>query len=266
MMQAIRTLLGAVRRARFALWALALRGRLRLHGIRLVLDAPHGARWRTPPALEIDPRAGRGGTLTLRLGREVQLGRDTVLDVRSGRDSEVVLGDGVLLQAGTRFALYGGAVRIGEHSFVRDHVQLKVTGGELLLGPRVQLGREVNLDAVEGIRLDEHVGLAERTSIVDSDHGHDGSDAFFMDQPLKVGAVHIEPNVFVAANCVILRGTRIGPNAVVGAGALLRGGEAYEGGWLHAGIPARPVRRLAAAPAAGSDRAQQGSPAPWPTA
>jgi acetyltransferase-like isoleucine patch superfamily enzyme len=265
-MRAIRLLLTGVRRGRFALWALALRGRLRIHGVRLVLDAPHGARWYTLPALEIDPRAGRGGTLALRLGRDVQLGRDTVLDVRTGRDNEVVLGDGVLLQAGTRFALYGGAVRIGEHAFVRDHVQLKVTGGELVLGPRVQLGREVNLDAVDGIRLDEHVGLAERTSIVDSDHGHDGSDAFFMDQPLKVGAVHIEPNVFVAANCVILRGTRIGPNCVIGAGALLRGGEAYEGGWLYAGVPARPVRRLGEARPAGSIGREPGSPASWPTA
>ncbi|MBA3326740.1 MAG: acyltransferase, partial [Solirubrobacterales bacterium] len=218
-------------------------------GVVFALDAPHGARWGTLPALEVDPRAGRGGTLTLRFGRDVQLGRDTVLDVRTGRDNAVSLADGVLLQAGTRFALYGGTIHIGEHSFVRDHVQLKVSGGEIDLGPRVQLGREVNLDAARSIVLGEHAGLAERTSILDSDHGHDGSDAFFMDQALKVGPVRIGRNVFIAANVVVLRGARVGDNSVVGAGALLRG-EDYEGGWLYAGTPARAIRRLDGTPTA----------------
>ncbi len=244
----MRRIVGLVRLAQFSAWAAVLRVRLRLHGVALHLDAPHGARWQTPPALEIDPRAGRGGSVTLRLGRDVQLGRHTILDVRTGRDTELALADGVILQAGIRFALYGGTVRVGEHAMVRDHAQLKVTGGELLLGPRVQLGREVNLDAARSIILDEHVGLAERTSIVDSDHGHDGSDAFFMNQPIKIAPVHIAPNVFVAANCVILRGATVGPNAVIGAGALLRG-EDYEGGWLYAGVPARPVKRLDDRPA-----------------
>ncbi len=118
--------------------------------------------------------------------------------------------DGALLQARVRFALYGGAVRVGDDVFIRDHAQLKVTGGEILLGPRVQLGREVNLDAAQRISLDDQAGIAERTSILDSDHGHDGSDAFFMDQPLRVAPVHIGANTFVAANCSCCAARRSG--------------------------------------------------------
>lgn len=236
--------LGILRRARFALWLAMARARLARHGVRLDATVAGALRWQSLPALELDPRGGRGGTLSVRLGDDVQLGRDLILDVRTGRDSSVTLGHGVIFQAGCRLALYGGSVVIGEHAFIRDHVQLKVTGGRIDLGAKVQLGREVNLDAARGIRLDERAGLAERTSIVDSDHSHDGTDAFFMDQPLRAQQVHVGANTFIAANSIVLRGTTVGANAVVGAGALLRGGQAYEGGWLYAGVPARQVRRL----------------------
>lgn len=243
-MSLVRRSLEALRRARFAMWAARARGRLRVHGMALALETRGAVRWQTLPALEVDPRGGPGGTLTVRLGDDVQLGRELILDVRTGRDSTVELGEGTIFQAGCRLALYGGRIAIGDHAFVRDHVQIKVTGGDIEMGPKVQLGREVNLDAASGIRLGAQAGLAERTSIVDSDHGHDGTDAFFMDQPLRADAVEIGANTFVAANCIVLRGTVVGANAVVGAGALLRGEQAYEGGWLYAGVPARPVRPL----------------------
>jgi acetyltransferase-like isoleucine patch superfamily enzyme len=234
----------ALRRARFALWALGLRARLRAHGVRLDLDAPHGARFHALPHVEVDPAVhGRGGSLAVRLGRDVQLGRDLVLDVRAGVHSTLALGDGATFQAGCRLGLYGGGIDVGAFSFVRDGTQLKASGGDIVLGARVQLGREVNLDAVARIELGEHAGLAERTSVVDSDHGHDGSDAFFMDQPLKVAPVSIGANVFVAANCVVLRGSTIGPNAVVGAGSLVKDAD-LPGGHLYAGVPARAIRAL----------------------
>ncbi len=56
-MRALRTTIGAARRVRFALWAARLRARLRRHGMRLVFDAPHGARWHALPSLA-STRAG----------------------------------------------------------------------------------------------------------------------------------------------------------------------------------------------------------------
>ncbi len=50
-------------------------------------------------------------------------------------------------------------------------------------------------------------------------------------------------NVAVSANCVLLRGTRIGENAVVAAGAVVNGGE-YPADWLIGGLPARALRAL----------------------
>ena len=79
--------------------------------------------------------------------------------------------------------------------------------------------------------------------MIDSDHGADGSDAFYLRQPLRVTPVRVESNVLVGANAVILRGTEIGANAVVAAGAVVAGGE-HPPGWLIGGVPARPLKAL----------------------
>lgn len=229
-------------RARFWAWARRLDWALRRAGGRLELDAPHGARFHELPEIEIEP-GGEGGLLALRLGRHVKLGRLLTLQVWAGQRTEVDLGDRSTFQTGCRLVLRGGHLRVGSDVFVRDLTQLKVTGGELTLGDHVQLGRDCNLDCGRSIVLGARAGLAERASVVDSDHGHDGTDAFFMDQPLRSAPIAIGANTFVAANAVVLRGASVGPNAVVGAGAVVRAGE-LEGGWLHAGVPARPLRAL----------------------
>lgn len=58
--------------------------------------------------------------------------------------------------------------------------------------------------------------------------------------PLPEDAVEIGRNVFVGTRAVILRGTRIGDDAVVGAGAVVRG--RIDAGSVVVGNPARVVR------------------------
>ena len=83
-------------------------------------------------------------------------------------------------------------------------------------------------------------------TITDPDHANDGSDVWFMERPVLAAPVVLECNVFCATNAVILRGTRIGPNAVVAAGAVVTGGE-HPSGWLIGGVPARALKPLEAA-------------------
>ena len=54
--------------------------------------------------------------------------------------------------------------------------------------------------------------------------------------------VVIGKNVFVGCNSILLKGTRIGDNCVVGAGSVVSG--TFEPGCVIAGNPARVIRKV----------------------
>ena len=226
-------------RARFRLWCALLGLQLRRRGARLLVDAPHGARMDSLPHISVD---GSGGTFELRLGRGVKLGRATHLDITAGGASVLEMGDGAYLMHGVRLQLRGGAIRLAAHVNLRDGVVVK-SEGELRIGYEVPVSYGSVIHCVERIEIADRAGLAERVTVVDSDHTHYGDDRYFLANPLKVAPVHIGPNAFVCANAVILRGARVGANSVVGAGAVVGEGE-HPPGTLLAGAPARPVREL----------------------
>jgi acetyltransferase-like isoleucine patch superfamily enzyme len=141
-----------------------------------------------------------------------------------------------------RLQLRGGAIRLGAYVNLRDGVVLK-SEGELDIGYEVPVSYGCAIHCVERITIDASAGLAERVTVVDSDHTHDGTDAYFLANPLKVAPVHIGSNAFLCANAVVTRGANIGANSVVAANAVVGEGD-HPPGWLLAGVPARPVRPL----------------------
>jgi acetyltransferase-like isoleucine patch superfamily enzyme len=236
--------LAAIRRARYAIWAAGLRARLRRHGVALDLRVGRNLRLAGRPRLELDPEGTRGGRLAIRVGDGVRIGRDLVLDVRAGGDHLLELGHGCDLEDHVRLQLRGGAIRAADHVQLRDLCELK-SAGELVLGSRAICGRATTLHCARRVELGPRVGLAERVTITDSDHDADGSDTWFMAQPIVVEPVRLEDNAFVATNGVVLRGSTIGRNSVVAAGAVVAGG-VHEPGVLLGGVPARTLKRLGA--------------------
>lgn len=223
-------------RLSFRLWCAWLALQLRRRGATLTVDAPHGARLDSWPHVAVTPDLR---SFTLRLGHGVKLGRATHIDLLGG-DTTLALGDGSYLMHGVRLQLRGGAIRLAEHVDVRDGAVLK-SEGELIVGARIPISYGTTIHCVERIEIGADSGLAERVTIVDSDHGADGTDTPFLSQPLHIAPVLVGTNVFVCANAVILRGARIGANSVVAAGAVAGAGE-HPAGHLHAGAPARAIR------------------------
>ena len=239
-----------VERARFELWARRLDAALRRAGGRLNLDAPHGAHFYELPSLEIHPYGTGAGELTLRIGEHAMLGRGLILEVWAPATNTIEIGDRSTFRAGVRVQMRGGALRLGDDVRIRDYSLLECSGGEIALGDSVQFGAQVCLHATERIDLREHVTVGERTSMFDSDHRHDGSDAPVVDQPVAVTPIEIGSNTFIGANSLILRGAAVGPNCMFAGASIVRGG-AYDGGFLYAGSPPKAVRPLAPrAPAA----------------
>jgi len=227
------------RELRFRVWLAFTAARLRRLGGRLIADVEQTPRCLGLPRLELD---GSPGTLTLRIGRDVRLGRDLVIDLAGGLDGTVEIGDRVSFQNGVRLQPWGGAIRLSDDAQIRDRCELK-SAGELRIGKRTILGRAVTVHCEQQITIGALVGFAERVTVIDSDHGFDGSDTFFMRQPVRSSPVDIGDNVFLATNVVVLRGTTVGANSVAGAGAVLNGG-AFPPGHIIAGVPARALRRL----------------------
>jgi acetyltransferase-like isoleucine patch superfamily enzyme len=125
---------------------------------------------------------------------------------------------------------------------VRDGCELK-SKGELRVGARVVCARLSTLHCHQAITIGDHAGLGDRVTITDSDHTNDGSGTPVLAQPVVAEPVEVGRNVLCGTNVVVLKGTRIGADTVVAAGAVVAGGE-LPSGWLIGGVPARPLRQL----------------------
>ncbi len=235
----VSAVLQIVRALRFRVWALVLRLRLERLGGGLVLEVAEVPRWFGLPRVEVD---GRPGTLTLRIGRDVKLGRGAVIDLADGRDGTIELADRVSLQNGIRLQPWGGAIRLAEGVQIRDRCELK-SSGELRIGARSLVGRNTTVHCHKAVTIGAHVGLADRVAILDSDHEFDGSDVAFLDQEVHSAPVRIADNVMLSTNVMILPGTTVGANCKAVVGAVLNGGD-FPAGHLIGGAPARVLKAL----------------------
>jgi acetyltransferase-like isoleucine patch superfamily enzyme len=245
--------------ARLRLWAARLDLELRRRGGRLELDAPHGLRFDAPPHLKVVMKGEGAGTLTVRVGRNVTIGRNVMLEVWAQGTNLLELHDDSYILDGVRVMLRSGTIVLGPRSNLRDYVLVK-SEGELLLGEEVSISYGAVLHCTERIELQDLVGTGERVTMIDSEKRHDGTDTHFLRQPLRVAPVVIERNTFIGANAVITHGTHVGRNAVIGAGAVLTGGD-YPGSSIIAGAPAKVVRELPGAARAERTAAADGQPA-----
>jgi carbonic anhydrase/acetyltransferase-like protein (isoleucine patch superfamily) len=240
--------LEAWHRARLQLWTQRTRRLLAAHGAELVVEAAPGVRLHGLPAVQVDPWGSAGAArTTIRLGPGVTVGRDVVLELHPAGTNVVELGAGTVLHDTVRLQVRDGAIRLGERTRVRSFAVLKADG-ELTTAGGNEISYGVVIHCADRVTLGRGTGLAERVSIIDSDHTVDGSDRDWYRAPLRLGPVVVEDNVFLAAGCVLTRGTRVGRNSLVAAGAVCTGRQAFPPSSLVAGAPARVVRELQAAP------------------
>jgi acetyltransferase-like isoleucine patch superfamily enzyme len=260
--RAVRAARSGWQMARFRAWAARLDIELRRRGGRLELDAPHGLAFEEPPLIRARAIGEGGGVFTLRLGRGITIGRRCAIEIWAGADNLLEIGDDTLIEDDVKLHLFGGRIRVGPESQLRDFVRFK-TQGDLTLGRKVVLGYLTMLHCSERIELHDYAGLSERVTVVDSDHGFDGSDEYFFDAPLKSAPIVLERNSFCASGTTIMRGTHLGRNSVVGSGAVVPKGD-YPAGWLMVGMPAKPLKPLPATVAAGTVEPAPATPAEDP--
>lgn len=112
-----------------------------------------------------------------------------------------------------------GKLKINENCNFRRGLQLRVLdNGSLSIGEHCFINTNVSITCRENITIGDNSKIANNVVIVDHDHDYrNGNEGY------KTGKVIIGKNVWIGANCVILRNTEIGDNCVVAAGSVVKG-------------------------------------------
>ncbi len=117
----------------------------------------------------------------------------------------------------------GGRVIIGDNVKVSEDTVISVLNGGLLeIGDNVGIGRDCDIVCHNKISIGNGTLLAPRVMIFDHDHVFDKETGIHRKE-FNTAEVAIGENSWIGANVVILRGTKIGNNCVVGAGSIVKG-------------------------------------------
>lgn len=138
---------------------------------------------------------------------------------------------------------------IGKDSVIESHVLFsrahhQTTGGELHIGRKAVIARDVQVDFTGSVILGDDVTLSSGTKIFSHSHPLKKKERLKnTEKEVVLHRVEIKDGSWIGANAIILPGVRsIGPNAVVGAGAVVT--KDVPPNTVAAGNPARVIRTL----------------------
>ncbi len=148
-----------------------------------------------------------GRAISLQHSGKISMGRNCVIDeycklsAQGDDESEIVLGNEVLLGRGTVLGTRNGRIDIGDFS---------------------NIGAGCRMGTTSQIKIGKHVLLAANCYIGGAQHNYDRTDIPIMRQGYNNrGGVIIEDDVWLGTDVKILDGVTIGTGCVIGAGALV---------------------------------------------
>ena len=174
-----------------------------------------------------------------RVGRNVTFGQNVVLrhphKIRIGND--VHIDDNCLLDAK---GADNDGITIGNGVFVGRNTIVSCKNGDIEIDDRANIGFNCEIFSGGRVRLGKNTLVAAYTYLVGGDHLHDRTDAPVLDQARVAQGIDVDDNVWLGAHVVVADGARIGHDAIVGAGAVVRG--EIPPFQIAAGVPAQIVR------------------------
>lgn len=155
---------------------------------------------------------------------EIPTGIIKVTVARLGRFNSVKLSVRCAISPSAEFTLDRGAqVSIGRDYRQRSGSHLRVRrSGTLSIGKNVSINHGCMLVCHEKIVIGDNVQFAPNVMVYDHDHDFKTAGGIktmkFKSTPIIIGN-----DVWIGANSVILRGSKIGDGAVIGAGSIVKG-------------------------------------------
>ena len=104
---------------------------------------------------------------------------------------------------------------------INDNAFICASGGVIVISDDVTINRNSIVVAKQKVIVGRGSSIGPNVCIYDHDHKIDKSGFYKAD--FVMAPVEIGQNVWIAANCTILKGTKIGDNCIIGAGCVVSG-------------------------------------------
>lgn len=115
-----------------------------------------------------------------------------------------------------------GTLKIGRNTEFAAYCDHEVHGnGELIIGNRVYMNRYCMISAHNQVTIGDNCLFGPGVRIFDNNHLYNHETG--VSTGLKTAPISIGKNCWIASNVVILKGSTIGDNCVIGAGCIIHG-------------------------------------------
>lgn len=192
-----------------------------------------------PGALGLLLRSKLYPLLLGRTGRNVTFG----VGVTLRHPHKIAIGDDVVIDDGCALDAKGTdnrGIRIGSGVFVGRNTILSCKNGDIEIDDRANVGFNCEIFSASRVRLGRNALVAAYTYLVGGDHLYDRTDVPVLEQGRTARGIEVDDNVWLGAHVVVSDGSRIGRDAIVGAGAVVIG--EIPPFHVAAGVPAKILR------------------------
>jgi len=172
-------------------------------------------------------------------GRGVPFGVGVVLR-HSGK---IRLGDHVVIDDYCCLDAKGTSNRgidVGTRVFVGRNTILSCKNGDIVIDDDANIGLNAEIFSASRVRVGKKVLMAAYTYLVGGDHLYDRTDIPVLDQGRTAQGIDVDDHAWLGAHVVVTDGSRVGRDAIVGAGAVVVG--EIPDFAIATGIPAKVVR------------------------
>ena len=130
-------------------------------------------------------------------------------------------------------------ITIGKNFSSMGNLYLYGNGGEVLMGDNISVNTNVQIGAGGGrIVIGSNVLIGANVVLRSADHGLRATE-LIKGQPLSLGTINIEDDVWIGSNAVITSNVTLAKGTVVGAGAVVtKSTDPYS---IVGGVPARKI-------------------------
>ncbi len=174
-------------------------------------------------------RVGRnvvfGVNVTIRHPHKIQIADNVVIDDQCCLDAKGTDNQGIV---------------IGEGVFIGRNTILSCKNGDIVIEDKANLGFNCEIFSASRVRIGKSILMAAYTYLVGGDHLYDRVDIPVLEQGRTARGIDVDDNVWLGTHVVVTDGSKIGRDAIIGAGAVVVG-EIPEFA-IATGIPAKVVR------------------------